>query len=60
MNGIVPASRSDVCACCARVYPAGTPIAWDRSISGWVLSAHRSVAGIYHPSPSRAVTAECA
>lgn len=57
MNRPVPASRWDKCACCARPYEAGTLIAWDRSISGWVLSAHRSVACTALSSATAAVRA---
>jgi hypothetical protein len=64
MNDPVPASRADICACCAAPYPAQALVAWDRAASGWVIATHRSLAGRPHllqdqkpdPVPRRAVT----
>lgn len=44
MSNAVPATRSGQCHCCSATYPAGTPIVWDRTVTGWVLAGHRSMA----------------
>ena len=44
-----PATRAGHCDCCTTAYAAGTPITWDRVVSGWVLVTHRSAGSRYAP-----------
>ena len=47
--GGTPATRAGHCDCCTTAYAAGTPITWDRVVSGWVLLTHRSAGSRYAP-----------